>query len=484
MSANVLLTVDEMYRADAAAGVSGLELMEAAGASVVTEITARWPPCNTLVLCGPGNNGGDGFVIARLLDAAGWPVRVALVGDRQALTGDAAANAARWSESTPPVEPSVLAGAELVVDALFGAGLSRPINGPVAEVIERITAQRMVCVAVDMPSGVHGDTGEIMGTAPVAALTVTFFRAKPGHLLMPGRRCCGEVVVTDIGIPDSVLEEIAPKKIINVPGAWRGDFPWPADDAHKYSRGHAVIFGGDSMPGAARLAALSARRIGAGLATITVHPKGLRRYAGCETGTIIAGCSDPAGFADFLDDRRKNAILIGPGAGLGEDTADYVRIALATGRSTVLDADALTVFAGKPQALTEAIIGPCVLTPHEGEFARLFDVTGDRLSRACVAAVETGAVVVLKGPDTIIAAPDGRAAINGNGSPYLATAGSGDVLAGMIVGLMAQGMSAFEAAAAAVWVHGAAAEGFGPGLIAEDLPGAVPGVLKILAGNP
>ncbi len=484
MSANVLLTVDEMYRADAAAGISGLELMENAGASVVSEITARWEPRNTLVLCGPGNNGGDGFVIARLLDEAGWPVRVALVGDREALTGDAASNAARWRESTPPVEPSVLDGAELVVDALFGAGLSRSIEGPVAEVIERITAERMVCVAVDMPSGVHGDTGEVMGTAPNAALTVTFFRAKPGHLLMPGRLRCGEVVITDIGIPESVLEDIAPKTIINGPDVWRGDFPWPADDAHKYSRGHAVIFGGDSMPGAARLAALSARRIGAGLATIVVHPDSWPRYAGCEPGTIIAGCSEPAEFIGFLDDPRKNAILIGPGAGLAADTAEYVRIALATGRSTVVDADALSIFAGKRQALVAAITGPCVLTPHEGEFARLFDVNGDRLSRARAAALETGAIVVLKGADTIIAAPDGRAAINGNGSPYLATAGSGDVLAGMIVGLMAQGMGAFEAAAAAVWVHGAAAGGNRPGLIAEDLPGAIPGVLKSLAGAP
>ena len=482
MSANVLLTVDEMYRAEAATGISGLELMENAGASVVAEITARWKPCNALVLCGPGNNGGDGFVIARLLDGAGWPVRVALVGDRAALSGDAATNAARWNDATLPVEPSVLDGAKLVIDALIGAGLSRPIEGPVAELIDRITAEQMSCVAVDMPSGVHGDTGEIMGTAPDVTLTVTFFRLKLGHLLMPGRQRCGEVVVTDIDIPESVLEEIAPKTIINGPDVWRGDFPWPAVDAHKYNRGHAVIFGGDLMPGAARLAALSARRIGAGVATIAVRPKGLPRYAGCEPGTIIADFSEPVGFADFLVDPKKTAILIGPGAGLDEDTAEYVRIALKTGRSTVLDADALTAFAGNRRALVEAINGPCVLTPHEGEFARLFEATGDRLSRACAAALETGAIVVFKGADTVIAAPDGRAAINMNGSPYLATAGSGDILAGMIVGLMAQGMYAFEAAAAAVWVHGAAAEGNQPGLIAEDLPGAIPGVLKSLAG--
>ncbi len=481
MSANLLLTVDEMYRADAAAGVAGVELMENAGASIVAEIVERWGPRNTLVLCGPGNNGGDGFVIARLLDEAGWPVRVALVGDREALTGAAAAHAARWSEPTSPVEPSILEGAELIVDALFGAGLSRPVDGPVAEVIERITAARIDCVSVDMPSGVHGDTGAIMGTAPEAALTVTFFRAKPGHLLMPGRRNCGEVVVSDIGIPESVLDEIAPKTMINGPAVWRDGFPQPTDDAHKYTRGHAVIFGGERMPGAARLAALSARRIGAGLATIAVRPEGLPQYAGCEPGTIVSGWLD---FADFLADRRKNAILIGPGAGPEAATADHVRTALATGRATVLDADALTVFTGERQTLTEAITGPCVLTPHEGEFARLFDITGDRLSRARAAALETGAVVVLKGPDTIIAAPDGRAAINGNGTPYLATAGSGDVLAGLIVGLIAQGMDVFEAAAAAVWVHGAAAEAFGPGLIAEDLPGAMPGVLKSLLTGP
>lgn len=485
MTDTVLLSVEEMYQADAAAGrvgVPGLALMEAAGAAIFREIRGRWPtPRPTMVLCGPGNNGGDGFVVARLLRDAGWPVRLALLGERAKLKGDAAANARRWTGDVLPLDgPAVLDGCELVIDALFGAGLARPLEGPAKAVIEAINQRRLACLAVDVPSGIHGDTGQIMGAAPQATVTVTFFRAKPGHFLRPGRDLAGALVIADIGIPEAVLADIAPKTAFNGPGLWLERYPWPNFESNKYTRGHAVIAGGSEMTGAARLAARGARRIGAGLVTIAASPEAFPIYAADLPGTLVKPLAGRGGFREFLADPRRNAVLVGPGAGVNEITHRRALAALAAGKATVLDADALTVFAKKPAALFEAIEAPCVLTPHEGEFSRLFKLEGDRLLRARAAARQSGAVVLLKGSDTVIAAPDGRAAIDAAAPPELATGGSGDVLAGLILGLLAQGMDAFGAACAATWIHGSAAADFGPGLIAEDLPERVPGVLRQL----
>ncbi len=485
MTDTVLLSVEEMYQADAAAGragVPGLALMEAAGAAIFREIRGRWPtPRPTMVLCGPGNNGGDGFVVARLLREAGWPVRLALLGEWTKLKGDAAANAKRWTGDVLPLDgPDVLDGCDLVIDALFGAGLTRPLEGPASAVIEAINQRRLACLAVDVPSGIHGDTGQIMGAAPQATVTVTFFRAKPGHFLRPGRDLAGALVVADIGIPEAVLAEIAPKTAFNDPGLWLERYPWPNFESNKYTRGHAVIAGGSEMTGAARLAARGARRIGAGLVTIATSPEAFPIYAADLPGTLVKPIAGRGGFRELLADPRRNAVLVGPGAGVNEITHRRALAALGAGKATVLDADALTVFAKKPAVLFEAIDAPCVLTPHEGEFARLFKLKGDRLARARTAARQSGAVVLLKGSDTVIAAPDGRAAIDAAAPPELATGGSGDVLAGLILGLLAQGMDAFGAACAATWIHGSAAADFGPGLIAEDLPERVPGVVRRL----
>lgn len=482
---HALLSVAEMAGADAAAiagGMPGLALMENAGAAVAREVRRRWPRQPVAILCGPGNNGGDGFVAARHLKEQGWPVRLALLGARDDLTGDAAANAARWTGAIAPLDATVFDGCGLVVDALFGAGLARPITGVAAAMIEAINARRLACVAVDMPSGVHGDTGEILGTAPRARVTVTFFRRKPGHVLYPGRALCGDTIVADIGIPEAVLADIGPKTFANAPALWHAQWPWPEASANKYSRGHAVIVGGAEMTGAARLAALGARRIGAGLVTLAVPASAFAVYAAGPPGTLVkplAGGGDRA-FAAYIADARRNAMLVGPGAGVSALTKRRALAALKTGKAVVLDADALTAFAETPKALFKAIKGPCLLTPHEGEFRRLFPGSGDRLARARAAARKAGAVVLLKGPDTVVAAPDGRAAINENAPAELATAGSGDVLAGLALGLMAQGMAPFEAACAAVWVHGAAAAVIGPGLIAEDLPDQIPAVLRQL----
>jgi NAD(P)H-hydrate epimerase len=446
-----------------------------------------------LVLCGPGNNGGDGFVAARHLAAAGWPVRLALLGARERLAGDAAHHAALWDGPIEALEEdsaeALLAGAEVVVDALFGAGLSRPLEGAARRMVEALPSSPAVVVAVDVPSGVSGDSGAVLGAAAVqAALTVTFFRRKPGHLLLPGRLRCGEVVVADIGIPDQVLTEIAPQTFENQSRLWGDGYPWRGLGDHKYDFGHALVLGGATMTGAGRLAARAALRAGAGLVTVACPPEALPIYALSTPSAITAPVANEADFAELLADERKNAVLLGPGNGVGSETRARSLAALetgpGTGKAVVVDADALTSFQDRPEALFEAISsasGASVLTPHEGEFRRLFpDLEGDKLSRARAAAVRSGAVVLLKGADSVIAAPDGRAAINANAPAALATAGTGDVLVGLVVGLLAQGMTSFDAACAAAWLHGEAGTACGPGLIAEDLCEVLPGVLRNL----
>ncbi len=496
-----LLSTGEMYAADAAAtegGVSGLELMEAAGQAVLREIRRRMPPGTAAILCGPGNNGGDGFVAARLLRAQGWTVRLGLLGGLDRLKGDAAANARRWTgECSGAVEalaPKLVEGADVVVDALFGAGLTRPLGGVARETVSAINGgpgRAALVVAVDVPSGISGDSGEVLGeTAVQADLTVTFFRKKPGHLLLPGRLNCGATAVADIGIPASVLDAIGPATAENLPELWRARFPVPLLSDHKYSRGHAVISGGGFAPGqstgAARLAARAAARIGAGLVTVTSPAGAMAIHASGLACLLLREVGDASEFAGELEDARRNAVLIGPGNGVVPDTRARVVAALSTGKAVVLDADALSVFADDRDALFAAIHasgGPTVLTPHDGEYARLFDHKGDRLSRARAAARDSGAVVVLKGADTVVAAPGGNAAIAANAPADLATAGSGDVLAGMITGLLAQRMEAFDAAAAAVWMHGECGRVAGAGLVADDLPEAIPAILAALRTN-
>jgi len=482
-----LLIATQMAEADRltiASGISETALMDNAGRPVAHAIMLRWAPRPVLVLCGPGSNGGDGFVAARQLAEADWPVRVALLVPRDQLRGAAAHHAALWNGPVELLTPATLAGAELVVDAIFGAGLSRALDGPAAQTLAAAAARKMTLVAVDVPSGLMGDTGANLGAA-AAVLTVTCFRKKPGHVLQPGRTLCGEVVVADIGTPASVFAQVRPDTFENDPGLWRAALPALHADGNKYTRGHALVCGGYPTTGAARMAARAAARAGAGLTTIAVPEAALPVYAAALTSIMVAPVSALEDFDRLLADRRYSGLLIGPGAGTLLTTGDTTRAQalamLKTGRPTVLDADALTVFNDDPDALFHAIVGPCVLTPHDGEFARLFDTVGDKLSRARGAARKSGAVIVLKGSDTVIAAPDGRAIINTNAPPTLATAGTGDVLAGIVLGLLAQGMPPFLAAAAAVWLHGAAATAFGPGLLAEDLPDLLPAVFRQLA---
>jgi NAD(P)H-hydrate epimerase len=480
-----LLSCAEMARADAAAiagGVSGIDLMEAAGRAVAAAVAAHHARQPIVVLCGPGNNGGDGFVAARHLAAWRWPVRIGLLGERSALKGDAAWASAGWTGEVAPLSLGLLDARPLVIDALFGAGLARPIDGIAGQLIDRMNGESLVTVAVDVPSGLHGDSGEIMGRAPIAERTVTFFRAKPGHYSLEGLRRCGALEVADIGIASGVLHKIAPRLWLNAPPLWQSHLQRTDRGDHKYARGHATILAGDVATGAARLAALGARRVGAGLATIATPAAALAVYQASEPGNLVTVCEDGSAFGRLLEDERRNAMLIGPGSGIGERTRSAALAALATRRAVVLDADAITVFSQVPAELFAAIQGPTLLTPHEGEFRRLFpDLTAisAKVERARQAAHRSGAVVLLKGADTVVAAPDGRAVINVHASPGLATAGAGDVLAGIAVGLMAQGLSPFASAAAAAWLHGDCALRFGrPGLIAEDLIGQIPTALR------
>ena len=473
-----ILTSAEMAKADAFAvahGVPSLTLMENAGCAVAQAITARFKPCTVTVLCGPGNKGGDGFVVARLLHEEGFTVRVAHDADPQ---GDAAAMSDRWKGARLALTPAALDGAKLVVDALFGAGLSRPITGADAAVIEALNG--LPVVAIDVPSGVSGDTGQPLGAVYVAAaLTVTFFRKKPAHLLLPGRELCGELVVADIGIP---ADAAATALHENTPALWR--YPWPRAQGHKYDRGHCVVVCGPAhATGAARLAARGALRIGAGLVSVAAPPDAVAVNAAHLTAIMLKPFEGADGLAELLHDKRLNAVVIGPGLGVGGETRSLVNAVLKSGAAVVLDADALTSFRDDPEALFARLHGRCVLTPHAGEFERLFPglLDDDRIAAARTAASRAGAVVLLKGNDTVIAAPDGKAAINANAPPALGTAGAGDVLAGFIAGLLAQGMTAFDAAACGAWLHGDAAARFGPGLIAEDLPETLPQSLKSLS---
>ena len=486
-----VLTVAEMALVDRLTierGTPGVELMRNAGRAGAAAVIRHFGKVNTLVLCGPGNNGGDGFVIAKVLEEEGWAVTVSLLVSPDKLSGDAKLAYEDWIQGarTPVLAPfneSLVGTAELIIDAVFGTGLARQVGSPVMEIIAAANAGTAPVVSVDIASGVKGDDGQILGCAFDASLTVTFFRKKPGHLLFPGRQKSGETEVADIGIQDDSLQNLSPQTGENDPEAWLANFPWPKLESHKYDRGHTIVVsGGVSATGAARLAAMAALRSGSGLVTVASPASAVLVNASQLTSVMVRGFGDLDGFADIVKDTRLNAFVIGPGNGVGEATRVRVLHLLSLRRSIVLDADALTSFAEDPAELFGALHEKAVLTPHAGEFDRLFpDLKGvSRIEAARGAASRTGAVLVLKGPDTIIARPDGRLLINANAPATLATAGSGDVLAGLIAGLMAQGMDGFDAASAGVWIHGEAASLFGPGLISEDLPDIVPDVLDTL----
>jgi NAD(P)H-hydrate epimerase len=486
-----LLTTEEISQIDHVTteyGVSSIDLMEENGRIVANIVSAKFSQRQVSVLCGPGKNGRDGFVAARFLREWGWDVTLHILDDRENLSGEIAKAVQLWSDPIHVLTPAAGDNTLLIIDAIYGTGLSKEINGIIAALIRRVNkrskSKLVSVIAIDMPSGVSSNTGEVRGVAFEASLTITFFRKKPGHILLPGRTLCGEVIVADIAIDDSVLLEVAPAIFENTPALWQASFPRPHLNLHKYKRGHALILsGGPLNTGAARLAARAAIRIGAGLVTIASPLNALVVNAAHLTSIMLRPCVNASMLSSILEDKRKNACLIGPSNGISHATRENVLVTLLSGTATVIDADALTSFIEMPYDLFTAIkrywVGPVVLTPHEGEFKLLFpSLVGPKITRARTAAIEAGAIVVLKGADTIIASPEGLTVINSNAGPELATAGSGDVLAGIILGLLAQGLSAFEAAAAGVWFHGEAGQRFGPGLIADDLPELLPSVLR------
>jgi hydroxyethylthiazole kinase-like uncharacterized protein yjeF len=484
-----ILTVAEMYEADryaAGHGTPSLTLMENAGRAVADSIEEHWMKCPAVILCGPGNNGGDGFVVARHLKQRGWDVRLALLGSTDALKGDAAEMAQRWDGLVLSATPGILEGADLVVDAMFGAGLARPLEGVAKEIVVALNGSDISIAAIDVPSGLHGDLGRpLAGDCVRADLTITFFRKKPAHVLVPGRFLCGEIVVADIGIPDAALETIRPRIFENGPDLWGENYPWPSPEGHKYGRGHAVVVSGPAhATGAARLAARAALRVGSGLVSVASPQDAVIVNATALTAIMVKPIAGSGGLAALLQDKRFNAVVIGPGCGTGASTRDMVAAVLASSAHAVIDADALTAFKDDPKALYLLLREPAVLTPHEGEFERVFRGllarSATRIEAVRAAAAAAKCTVLLKGPDTAIASPDGRVIINTDAPPTLATAGSGDVLTGLIAGLMAQGMDSYNAAGAAVWLHGEAASLFGPGLIAEDLPELLPAALSEL----
>lgn len=520
-----LLTAAEMQNLEreaiASGRVTGPGMMERAGQGVVEAALTRWPelrdgPRRAVILCGPGNNGGDGYVIARLLHGQMWDVAVHGMGAAERMPADAGENRRKWEALgvVHPLETVEAEGADLIVDALFGTGLTRAFEPPdqLGALFHGLFADGPTdlampprVVAVDLPSGLDADSGRVLWSenqwcGEIAAhLTVTFHQPKLGHMLADGPGCCGELVVVDIGLKDrsqGVVAARLPDPLLAEPSLSKN-----AAGAHKFHHGHAVVLtGGMGRTGAARLAARAALRIGAGLVTLAAPGAAMMECASQVSSLMLRRCDGAKDLLEVLEDRRINALCMGPGLGAGQDRRDLVRAALRSGRhglSVVLDADALSCFEGAEEDLVADLPSAAVITPHGGEFARVFPDIAERLGArattgpafskldaARAAALRAGCVVVFKGADTVIAAPDGQVAIHAaayeRAAPWLATAGSGDVLAGLITGLLARGFGAFQAAQSAVVLHAGAARAFGPGLIAEDLPDMIPQVLRDL----
>lgn len=475
----------ELDRLTIVYGNDGLTLMQRAGAAVVTVIEQHYAPTRCLVLCGSGKNGGDGFIIAERLRQADWDVACVACGNLPE-SGDAAAARARYQGETLPWTPVLLDEAGLVVDAILGVGLSRPLDSNTVAIVTAVNKAGIPVVAVDMPTGLHADTGAVLGATIKATHTVTFTRKKPGLLLLPGPDYAGQVVVADINMDTDALYSMPLRFAENTPALWRDQLPQFLPTQHKYDHGHALILGGGVMTGAARLASRACQRTGTGLVTIAAPPYATLVYASNLDSVLVQPITTLEDWQKQIDDRRKTAFLLGPGAGVGELLQGQVLAALATDKPTLLDADALTCFVEDPDRLFKAVRPHTVLTPHSGEFLRLFGPQqefSDKLSVVSRMAQLLQCVILLKGADTVIAAPDGRAIINTNAPPWLATAGSGDVLAGVITGFMAQGVAAFHAACIGAWLHGAAAQHFQPGMIAEDLIATLPATLQALASE-
>lgn len=486
----ILLSCKQMAAADAFTikqGTPGITLMERAGRGVADVAEQVWRDSGgegtVLILCGPGNNGGDGYVVARRLAMASIPIRVAQFGDLGQVKGDAVLALEKCPCAIEGLDGLSLAGVSLVVDALFGAGLSKIIKGAAATVIKKINKTDIPVIAIDVPSGLDGDKARAEGEVFKADHTVTFHTKKSAHLLFPGRSLCGEVHVIDIGINPAAFATLELQTYENIPELWRSHLPRHRTEHHKYHRGHVMVLGGKAPTlGACRLTSIAALRTGAGLVSLMAPKETYDIQAAALDDVMVTKMINMGTMMKALQDVRITAVAMGPGAGSNLETKKLVLKILRADRAVVLDADALTCFESASDALFNAIISPTVLTPHAGEFQRLFpdiDYGDDKFSVARTAAKRSGAVVVLKGADTVIASPCGRAAVNSNAPPHLSVGGTGDVLTGMIVALLGAGMPAFESACAAVWIHSCAADSYSLGMIASDLLKKIPQALQV-----
>ena len=466
--------------ADAAgAGIESFRLMQNAGEAVAALALAHYPASTRfVVLCGPGNNGGDGYIAASALARSGADLSVYGL-DPEGLKGDAACARAAFEGNVEPLSAYICRPGDVIIDAIFGAGLSRDVPQDVARIIAEAAKLGLPVIAADIPSGLDGETGEVRGAAFTATHTVTFMARKPGHLLLPGRELCGTLHVFDIGIPKRLVTARAGRLWENSPDLFSAALAGPTAESHKYARGHVAVFsGGPTSSGAARLSASAALKAGAGAVTLVSPPEALAVNAAHLNAAMLRE-ADTRAIRAMLSDHRVSAFVVGPGYGVSANLRELA-LSLLT-KPTVMDADALTAFASEPKSLFEAIRAEgatVVMTPHEGEFGRLFpdlaSASGSKVERARKAAARSGAVIVYKGSDTVIAAPDGRAVINTNAPADLATAGSGDVLAGITAAMLAHAAPPFEAACAAVWIHGRAGQVAGRGLTAETLVDVIP----------
>jgi NAD(P)H-hydrate epimerase len=452
-------------------GISRVEMMERAGNAVAAFIRRTYSPCKILVCCGPGNNGGDGIVTAIALRKQGWRVTLASDCFDQTCSKQTAHFRKQWAHSVISLAEAKKEHWDLIVDALFGIGLPRPITGIYLDTIAWMNASGVPIVSIDMPSGINSDTAQIEGIAVNARQTVTFQHIKIGQVLLPGLSHVGQLIVVDIGL----LKDTCYTAQINTPHIWQKHLPHLSLTDHKYARGQLVILGGNTITGASRLAAHAARRMGAGMVIVLCDSRVIPIY-NREPGLIV---HDISHLDQYLEDSRTTGFLIGPGFGVGKETCMLTQRLIQSGHPCVIDADAITSFAKNSQDLFALNLSKCVLTPHHGEFVRVFSEKETKIASTYLAAKESGATVLYKGADTVIS--DGEEVyVNTNGSPHLATAGTGDVLAGMIAGLLARDVTPLDAALIASWLHADCAERIGHGLIAEDISNALPAALKDL----
>ncbi len=482
-----ILTPADMRRVEDAAPCTDIALMTAAGNAVAARIRQDYVPAPVLVLCGKGNNGGDGFMIAGLLEKAGWPVRVACSVKVADLKGVVAQAAKTFSGKVEALNSNLgIKDARIVVDAVFGTGFSGALEPELVTLFDKVRAKSPVIVAVDIPSGIDADSGDIAEGALKADTTVAFCRKKPAHMVYPARAWCGRIFRADIGIDDAVVGAHATQLFENDPALWLASLPIPSYDSHKYTRGHVSVYGGDHRTGAAALAARAAQRAGAGAVSIATTPDSALYYRLSGASLMVDLRPDAQSYAALLEDPRRNTVVIGPGALPAHGGEDELRATvasiIATPKIAVLDGDVFRAFEHHPHHLLGKL-DPArhVLTPHAGEFQRLFGaLEGSKIAQARTAAHKANAVIVFKGADTVIAAPEGLAVVDTSAPPTLATAGAGDVLAGLIAGFAAQGMPPFFAACAAVYFHSQSARHHGLGLTAEDIISHIPQTLNDL----